>query len=103
MRRLGLSNNYVKAPAVAHLVEAPLPNLEELGLMSCLCAKIEEAIVHSSKSKWPLLRALDLQAHILQFSLDVHCVRCLLVGDWPLLESLFLSTADTQALLPTSV
>lgn len=97
LRRLGLSNNYPKAPAVAHLVKAPLPNLKELSLMSCVCVNIEEAVVHLSKGKWPLLRALDLQAHVLQFPLDVHCVNFLLVGDWPLLESLFLSTADLEA------
>ncbi len=97
LRRLGLSNNYLKAPAVAHLVEAPLPNLEELSLMNGLCINIEEAVVQLSKGKWPLLRALDVQADVLQFSLDVHCVTCLLMGDWPLLENLFLSTADLEA------
>jgi len=97
LRRLGLSNNYLKAPAVAHLVEAPLPNLEELSLMNSLCVNIEEAVVQLSKGKWPLLRALNVQAELLQFSLDVHCITCLLMGDWPLLENLFLSTADLEA------
>lgn len=96
-RRLGLSNNYLNASAVACLVEVPLPNLEELSLMNCLYENIEEAVTQLSKGKWHLLRALDVQANELNCFLDVHCVTCLLVGDWPLLENLFLSTADLKA------
>lgn len=73
LRQLDLSNNYLKAPAVAHLVEAPLPNLEKLSLMNCLCVNIEEAVVQLSKGKWPLLRDLNVQAAVLQFALDVLC------------------------------
>ena len=86
LRRLSLSNNYVK------------PSLEELSLMNSLCENIVEAVA-LSKGKWPLLRALDLRANELNCFLDVHCVTCLLVGDWPLLESLFLSTADLKAVV----
>ena len=97
LRRLGLTNNFLKTPAVAYLVEAPTTNLEELSLMNSLYEHIEEAVAQLSQGKWPLLRALDLQADMLAFSLDVHCVMCLLMGEWPLLENLFLSTKDLEA------